>query len=199
VPQAEHFMTTLPATLQVPSMGEALEPTVEGAQVAEFQTIFESHFPYVCRSLRRLGVAEAEVEDLAQELFVTVYDRLASYDRARPIRPWLFAFAVRIAANHKRGARVRREIVDGENVAPVEQGTPEDHLSDRRRQEIVLKALERVPVERRAALVLHDVDGFAAPEIAEALGIPINTVYSRVRVARQELQRAIERLAPRRR
>ena len=159
----------------------------------EFQSVFDTEFSYVCRVLRRLGVLTPDLEDVAQEVFVSVHGKFASYDRSLPIKPWLFAFAYRAAANYQRLARHRREVSEealGDSVAP---GTPEQDLLDRQRQGRVLEALQGVPLERRGVLVMHDIDGIAAPEIASALSIPVNTVYSRVRVARDEFRAALRR------
>ena len=160
---------------------------------AEFQAIFDGEFAYVCRVLQRLGVRTMDLEDQAQEVFVAVHRKLADYDRNRPVRPWLFSFAFRTASNYQRLVRHTRE-------RPLEvetldaEGTPESHLQDREAQRLVLAALDGVPLERRSALIMHDIDGFSAPEIADALAIPLNTVYSRVRVARDEFRSSLARV-----
>jgi RNA polymerase sigma-70 factor (ECF subfamily) len=123
-----------------------------------------------------------------------VHRKFADYDRTKPIRPWLFAFAFRSASNYSRLARHRREVSDTSlSEPPAATTTPEQELSDRQRQDLVLAALEAVPLERRSVLVMHDIDGFSAPEIAESLSIPINTVYSRIRVARDEFKSSLRR------
>ncbi len=164
---------------------------------ADFQAIFAAEFSYVCRALRRLGVRQADLEDQAQEVFVSVHAKFDGYDRSRPIRPWLFAFAFRAASNYQRLARHRHE--RSAELAEAESAhTPEVLLADRQKQELVLSALEGVPLERRSALIMHDIDGFSAPEIADALAVPVNTVYSRVRVARDEFRAALKRAELRR-
>jgi len=169
--------------------------------LAAFQAVFAAEFSYVCRALRRLGVREADLEDQAQEVFVQVHGKLASYDAARPIRPWLFAFAYRTAGNYLRSAWYRRERASDlatmpDAVAPAHCETPESALSQRQLQEQVLAALAGVPLDRRSALIMHDIDGFSAPEISQALEVPVNTVYSRVRVGRDEFRAALKRMAP---
>jgi RNA polymerase sigma-70 factor (ECF subfamily) len=160
----------------------------------EFSDVFDAEFSYVCRVLRRLGVREAELEDLAQEVFVTVHGKFPEYDRALPIRPWLFAFAFRVAGNHQRLARHRREVSVDADLAETDAGTtPEHTLADRQAQELVLRALDGVPLERRSVLIMQDIDGFSASEVANALSIPVNTVYSRLRIAREEFKAALKR------
>ncbi|HSO32354.1 MAG TPA: sigma-70 family RNA polymerase sigma factor [Labilithrix sp.] len=143
-----------------------------------FTQLFEEHFGFVCRSLQRLGVREADMEDIAQELFLAVHRALPESDRTRPIRPWLFGFAVRYASNYRRLSWHRGRELDDVPVSPKLH----DKLAAKR---TVIGALERLDFDKRVVLVMHDLEEFTAPEIAEQLGIPLNTVYSRVRLARE--------------
>lgn len=143
-----------------------------------FTQLFEAHFGFVCRSLQRLGVREADVEDIAQELFLAVHRALPESDRSRPLKPWLFGFAVRYAANYRRLSWHRGRELDDVPVSPKLH----DKLAAKR---TVLGALERLDFDKRVMLVMHDLEQLTAPEIAAELGIPLNTVYSRVRLARE--------------
>ena len=166
-------------------------PEVRPAIVAlssEFRRLFEAEFGYVCRSLRRLGVRDADVSDVAQELFVAVHKHLGEYDRARPIRPWLFSFSLRFAANYRRLSRNLAAHVDVEDASAA----PSDPNGEAR--DLVLRALSELDFERRTVLVMHDLEGFPAPEIAELTTAPLNTVYSRLRLARVDFREAVERL-----
>jgi RNA polymerase sigma-70 factor (ECF subfamily) len=151
----------------------------------EFRALFERDFAYVCRSLRRLGVGDSDLKDVAQELFVAVHERLASYDPARPLRPWLFSFAVRFASNYRKLARNHaHDSLEGASLGS--EGSPQLEARD-----LILRALARLDFDRRTVIVMHDLEGFDAPEIAGQLGIPVNTVYSRIRLARADLREAI--------
>lgn len=151
-----------------------LPPTVDPT----FTQLFEEHFGFACRSLQRLGVREADLEDVAQELFLAVHRALPESDRSRPLRPWLFGFAVRFAANYRRLAWHKGRELDDVPVSPKLH----DKLAAKR---AVLHALECLDFDKRVVLVMHDLEEFTAPEIAEQLGLPLNTVYSRVRLARE--------------
>jgi RNA polymerase sigma-70 factor (ECF subfamily) len=155
---------------------------------AQFRGLFEAEFGYVCRALRRLGVREGDLEDVAQELFITVYDNLAAYDSARPLRPWLLSYALRFAANYRRLAR-HGEIKEG---MPAASRSSSDGPTEAR--DIVLRALETLDFDRRTVLVMHDLEGWGAPEIAATVDAPLNTVYSRLRLARAEFRNAVDRL-----
>lgn len=169
---------------------------VERAAAAplDFRALFESHFSYVWNVLRRLGVAERDQEDLAQQVFLQVHGQLATFDTRRPVRPWLFAFAFNAASNHRQLARHRVElcVVGPELVDSVPP--PDEQLITRQELELAEQALSRVSLERRAVLMLHEIEGHSIPEVAESLDIPLNTAYSRLRLARQEYESAVRRL-----
>lgn len=163
-----------------------------------FETIFDAEFAYVCRTLTRLGVRPSDTEDAAQEVFIAVHRKFESFDQTRPIRPWLFAFAYRFSSNYQQKARVRKEVLDDEVEKHADAGTPEDAASDKEGRALIIAALAQVPLDRRTTLVMHDIDGFTAPQIAESLNLPTNTVYSRIRIARTEFKKALSREQQRR-
>ena len=159
-----------------------------------FREMFEENFDYVWNTLRHLGARTADLEDLAQEVFVRVHERFAEYDASRPVRPWLFAFAFRLVAGQRRLARNRLERI-GLGSEPVATALPADQqMALGEDRALALAALDSIDVERRAVFVLHELDEVPIPEVAEALGIPVNTAYSRLRVARVEFAAAASRL-----
>jgi RNA polymerase sigma-70 factor (ECF subfamily) len=171
---------------------------VVDSSALDFRELFDAHFTYVWGALRRLGVQDADAEDAAHEVFLHVFRHLSEYDAARPVRPWLFGFAYRVAADQRRRAHRRHEVL-GQEVVATDPAAPADDEIDRAEQRsLLMTALDSVDLDRRAVLVLHEWDGLPAPEIARALGIPLNTAYSRLRVAREELAAAVKRLQARR-
>jgi RNA polymerase sigma-70 factor (ECF subfamily) len=152
----------------------------------EFKNLFDTEFAYVCRSLQRLGVRPGDVLDVAQELFVTVHQRFGDFDRTRSVRPWLFSFSLRFASNYRRLARNKAVEID-----PDALGAAPANMEAR---DLVLRALVGLDFDRRIVLVMHDLEGFAAPEIAEITMTPLNTVYSRLRLARADFRAAVARL-----
>lgn len=161
--------------------------------------VFDEHFDYVWHTLRRLGAREADLEDLTHEVFLKVHARLQDFDTSRPIRPWLFGFAYRVAADHRRLARHRVEVLGAvvEAIDPVRSADQRLEIDEERA--LVAAALQSVDVDRRAVLLLHDGEDVPVPAIAEQLGIPLNTAYSRLRVAREEFEAAVKMLRRRRR
>jgi RNA polymerase sigma-70 factor (ECF subfamily) len=159
-----------------------------------FRALFEGEFSYVWNVLRRLGVPERDLEDLAQQVFLQVHSQLPSYDPSRPLRPWLFAFAFNAASNHRHLARHRVElcVVAPEAADPV--APADEQLITRQELELAELALTRVSLDRRAVLLLHEIEGHSIPEVARTLEIPLNTAYSRLRLARQEYELCVRRL-----
>jgi RNA polymerase sigma-70 factor (ECF subfamily) len=153
---------------------------------------FQQELDYVFRTLRRLGIAPSEVEDLAQEVFLALRGAWDQYDQERPLRPYLFGISFRIASAHqrKRNREVAFGIVEVGDASPG----PDDTLQSKQARALVLSALERIPLPRRAVLVMHDIDDISVGQVAAALDIPLFTVYSRLRKARRELESAVRRL-----
>lgn len=163
-------------------------------QVVNFTDFFEREFDYVWHTLRRLGIEDASLEDLAHDVFLAVYERLDRYDPSRPVRPWLFGFAFRIASNYRGRSRHRHELrgeaADPPDPAPsaLEQAVLLESAEHARR------ALESLELNRRAVFILHELDEVAMSEVARALEIPLNTAYSRLRLARADLALAVRRM-----
>ncbi|HTQ48813.1 MAG TPA: sigma-70 family RNA polymerase sigma factor [Polyangiaceae bacterium] len=162
----------------------------------DLRALFTMHAPYVWNSLRRLGVPPADLEDLTHDVFIQVQGHLGEYDPTRAARPWLFGFAFRIASQYRRRAYRRHEtsaeVAAAKAVDPA--ALPDQRIAIEQDRRLVLEALEAIPLERRAVLVLYEIDGVSMEEIARTLGIPVNTAYSRLRTARAEFATAVKRL-----
>jgi RNA polymerase sigma-70 factor, ECF subfamily len=150
---------------------------------------FQREVAFVYRSLRRLGTAPSDVEDLAQEVFLALRRSWPEFDQTRPVRAYLFGITFRIAAKHRR--KNRREIAFKLVEIPDDRPGPDDELVAKRARALLLSALEHLPLPRRAVLVMHEIDGIPVDEVAAMLGIPRFTVYSRLRKARRELESAL--------
>jgi len=157
--------------------------------------IFRQEFRYVWGSLRRLGVQERDLEDTTHEVFVRVHDQLPLFDDSQPLRPWLFGIALGIAMNYRRLARHRLDLM-AEPPEVIDYGQrADDQLEQSEQATLVHAALQKIPLEQCAVLVLHELDGFAIPEVATTLGLSLNTAYSRLRLGREAFRTAFRRLA----
>lgn len=162
-----------------------------------FRAVYDAHAAFVWRNLRRLGVADADVEDKVQEVFVVAHRRWTDFvDRGHGPRAWLFQIALRVASDTRRHRRRHPVDPDGGIAQDRASIEPPQAKEVARKEAIDLldRALASIDLGRRAVLVLHEIEQMTAPEIAKTLEIPLNTVYSRLRVARTELEREIGRL-----
>jgi RNA polymerase sigma-70 factor (ECF subfamily) len=167
------------------------EPTILSSVVRSGRG-FRIEFEYVQRTLRRLGTDQSEVDDLAQEVFLVLHRRWSEFDQSRPLRPYLFGVAVRIAlANQRKRAR---EVAIGNIELGDDSPGPEEVLSNKQTRALVQAALKRIPLPRRTVLVMHELDRVPVTEVAATLSIPLFTVYSRLRKAREELKLETQRI-----
>jgi RNA polymerase sigma-70 factor (ECF subfamily) len=153
---------------------------------------FQRELDYIYRTLQRLGTAPSELEDLAQDVFLALRRAWPQYDPNRPLRPYLFGIAFRIASTHQRKSRreVAIGVVDRDDARPG----PDEVLQSKQARALLLAALERIPLPRRAVLLMRDIDEVPVDQIASVLGIPLFTAYSRLRKARREIEAAVRRL-----
>ena len=107
---------------------------------------------------------------MTHDLFIAVQRRLPELDQARPVRPWLFGFAYRMASDYRRSGRVQREVLDEVQEVPDPSPAADEQLSQREAHAVILAALDELTLDARAVFVMHDLDGSSMPEIAEALG-----------------------------
>jgi RNA polymerase sigma-70 factor (ECF subfamily) len=163
------------------------------ASAHDFADIYERQFDFVWRSLRLLGVAPEIVEDATQDVFSVASRQLARFEGRSSIRTWLFAILQRVAANHRRTARRKlnrlEPLVDGVlSLDPTQQERAEAAQA----LDVVQRFCSTLDLDRRALFVLVMVEELPASEVSQVLGIPVNTVYSRVRGLREGLRRALE-------
>jgi RNA polymerase sigma-70 factor (ECF subfamily) len=159
--------------------------------VPDFDTVYAQNVGFVWRVLRGMGVSDALVEDAVQDVFVVVHRRLAEFDGRHSIRTWLFAIAYRVARDHLRRARRVRNQDPLEHqlkdVAPM----PDESAERSEALRVLSQLLGALDDEKRAVLVLTEIEGMTAQEIADATGVRLNTVYTRLRRARLQLNQLL--------
>jgi RNA polymerase sigma-70 factor, ECF subfamily len=164
-----------------------------------FEELYRTHFRLVRRSLARLGVREADLMDVTQDVFVVVHRKLPSFGGRSNIATWLFAICKFVARDYVRSARFRREVL-------VDPGEVSDHFEQRLLDRSATKGqvvqgfgspelaydlrsiLNRISEKLRIVFVLYAADGLSGEEIALILNIPVGTVRSRLRLAREALE-----------
>jgi RNA polymerase sigma-70 factor (ECF subfamily) len=161
------------------------------ASALDLAEIYRRHHDLVWRSLRGLGVAAHAVDDATQDVFVVVQRRREDYDGRAPVRQWVLGIARNVAAKYReRSARkaARLELLEGDEPPVVAHEDATEAVAQREAADLVTRFLDTLDDDRRAVFVLADVEGLTAPEIAELLGVKLNTVYSRLRLARRRLE-----------
>lgn len=165
----------------------------------EFREVYDAHWPFVWRSLRRLGVPESDAADAAQEVFLVIHRKLPTFEGRAKITTWIFRICMRVASDRGRRAHVRREVF--EETGTPDRGDPADGpLQMMERLEDVRlfdAALERMNLDQRAVFTLFELEAMTGEEIAEALELPLGTVYSRLRAAREAFRSAVKAAADR--
>jgi RNA polymerase sigma-70 factor (ECF subfamily) len=180
-------VVTGPAPQSAPVASAAL---AEGA--ADFGAVYDEHFAFVWRSLRRLGVADAHLDDAAQDVFLVVYRRLAEFEGRSSLKTWLFGIVLRVVRTHRRTAM--RKPTEPLDVEPHANGSAPEELTEAAQAARLLHALlGELDDAPRAVFVLAELEEMTAPEISAALGVNLNTVYSRLRAARRDFDAALAR------
>lgn len=152
-----------------------------------FEPIYRANFAAVWSWLRRMGVPRGQREDFAQQTFEIALRGFERFDGARPVRPWLFGIAFRVVVAARRTLESKQAFVD-EAVEVVDPNADLEHrAAQRQARELLWRGLQSLNVDQRAVFTLVELEGLSMPEAVEALGIPLNTGYSRLRLAREAL------------
>lgn len=161
--------------------------------------IFSTYTAYVWRLLGRLGVPPRDVPDVCQEVFITVHRKLPEFEGRSSIKTWLFSICFRLAQSYRRSYRARElptdnlgfatEDLELENSIP----SPEVQVDKQRAKALLEQALNLLDDEKRAVFVLYELEELSMPEVAEALGCPTSTAYSRLHAARKVIKTVFAR------
>jgi len=158
----------------------------------ELGELYEQEFDFVWRNLRRLGVPAPHIEDACQDVFLVVHRRLGDFAGRSSVRTWLFGIALRVASDYRR--KLRRGAFDSLEEGAVRGSDPGpfELASQRQASELLERFLDLLSEATRPVFILAELEQMTAPEIAQALSLNLNTVYSRLRLARQAFENAVE-------
>lgn len=180
----------------LPLCGGAL-PSADGeAPSLSFDDVYEGYFDFVWRSVRRLGVPQDAVDDAVQDVFVVVHRRLSDFEGRSSLKTWLFGIVVHVARAHRR-RRAPEGQGDPDELADSGAWSQEALTSAAEAKRVLHEVLDTLSDERREIFVLMELEEMTAPECAEALSLKLNTVYSRLRAARQDFEAEVARRAAR--
>lgn len=186
------------ATLVLPGLGgrgeadEARADARVARAVPSLAEIYDRHVAMVWRTLRALGVDEAAVDDAVQDVFIVVHRKLGQFEGRSALSTWIYGIARRVASQYRRRRRV-----DGDPARlarEVEPGpSPREDVERRQAARLVMELLAELDEDKREVFVLMELEQLPAPVVAELLGIPVNTAYSRLRLARARFEAALAR------
>lgn len=175
------------------SSEQATAPATAPAALPTLRELFDAHARYIWRALRHLGIPDADVEDVAQEVFITVHRKLPDFEGRSSIKTWIYGICLRIASDHRRRAHVRRERVVPDAAELVGELAGAAELGQVESRQLLVKLLDQLDDDKRAVFVLYESEGFTMKEVAEIVGCPLQTAYSRLYAAREQLLSAVRR------
>jgi len=169
------------------------------ATIPSFAELFDSYFAFVWRTARRLGIPEANLDDVVQETFLVAYRRRDDFEGRSSVKTWLYGIAFNVVRAHRRelGAKYPAALdaerrADPEELADGAEG-PHECAVKQQAVRFVDAFLRDLNEDQRDVFVLAELEQLTAPEIVAVLGVPLNTIYSRLRLARVEFGKAVAR------
>jgi RNA polymerase sigma-70 factor (ECF subfamily) len=160
-----------------------------------FEELHARYFDFVWASLRGLGVPAHSVDDATQDVFVVLHRRLSDFEGRSTLKTFVFGIVVGVARNHRRSAKRSDRLAPFEEAPelPDTRSSPFESAAASQALSTLVAVLDRMDDAKREVLILSEWEEMSAPEIAEALGVGVNTVYSRLRLARAEFERILSR------
>ena len=159
-----------------------------------FAEVYRDHVRFVWRQVRRLGVAEADVEDVCQLVFEVVHRQLPGFRGESKLTTWLFSIVMRVVSDHRKSAYQRRRGDHGPEVDVAVAPAQERELERRQARALLDELLAELDDEKRATFVLVELEGMEVKGVAELMDCPVQTVYSRLRAARERVEAGARRL-----
>jgi RNA polymerase sigma-70 factor (ECF subfamily) len=174
----------------------ATSASAASGAVPSFEVIYERYFDFVWASVRRLGVGSDSLDDVVQEVFIVIHSRLHTLEQPDSLRSWIYGVVRRTVSSYRRSQRTKLER-ESSLAAPSISSEPTPlELTERAGElRLLMKLLSGLDDAKREVFLLVELDELTVPEAAEALGIPLNTAYSRLRAARLAFEAALARQA----
>jgi len=159
-----------------------------------FLEVFRANRAYAWRALRYFGVADSDLDDACQEVFLVVHRDLAGFDGEAKLSTWIYAICLRTAATfrRRRARAVARELERAPQASQTD-GTPHDALERAEARRTLQAMLDELDDDKRAVFVLHEIEQLPMAEIAGIVSVPLQTGYSRLRAAREQMAAAAKR------
>jgi RNA polymerase sigma-70 factor, ECF subfamily len=167
--------------------------TSASANLPSFQAVYRQYFGFVWSSARRLGVELEAVDDVVQEVFIVIHAKLDTLEKPEALRSWIYGVVRRTVSTHRRSKPASTTGWDGDINAPSPAPTPLEYTESNQELQLLQRLLAELDEPKREVFALVELQELSIPEAAEALEIPLNTAYSRLRAARQAFEAALAR------
>jgi RNA polymerase sigma-70 factor (ECF subfamily) len=177
--------------------GQVTDAPVPVSVAPAFDAVYAQHVRLVWRTVRAFGVADAQLEDAVQDVFVVVHRRLHEFAGRARIETWLFAIARRVAGAYRRTASRktdRQQAIDEVVLASADDTFAA--ISRAQAAAAVAAVLDTLDEDKRIVFTLVELEQMSVPDVAELLGINLNTAYSRLRLARRAFESAVTKRSP---
>jgi RNA polymerase sigma-70 factor (ECF subfamily) len=169
------------------------------SEIPAFEQIYERYFDFVWSSARRLGASDAAMDDVVQEIFIVIHAKVRTLQKPESLRSWIYGIVRRTVSDHHRARRAREAsgvgLVVHYELDQLLPRTPLDLTEQNAQVRLLWSLLEELEHSKREVFILVELEQMTVPEVAEALEIPLNTAYSRLRVARQAFEASLARRA----
>lgn len=158
-----------------------------------FRELYDAHVDFVWRSLCRMGVQASELDDASQEVFLVVHRSLDQFEGRAKFTTWLFRICFNVASARRRLGPRRYEVLSDTLLQERADNRPDAETLVQRQEDLALleRALSSMSLEQRAVFVSFELEGFTCEQIASSLDLPLGTVYSRLRRARELFARSL--------
>ena len=172
-------------------------PDISSSPVPTLKAIYKEYFDFVWSSARHLGAAGDVIDDVVQDVFIVIHSKLATLQRPEALRSWIYGIVRRTVSDYRRSRRTRdaagaRLGSEFKSTLPS-QPSPLDMAERSAELELLESILSELDETKREVFVMVEVLEMSVPEVVQVLEIPLNTAYSRLRLARQSFEEALAR------
>lgn len=166
---------------------DRLETDVEKQYPVTPREIFGTYAAFIWRTLRYQSVAERDLDDVSQEVFLIIFRKLPEFEPHGSMRAWIYGICIRVARDYRNRAHKRHEVLVDEVSDAVGGATADVEPERRAQQEQLHQMLQRLDEDKRAVVVLHELEGLPMNEVAELVRCPVKTAYSRLAAAKKQM------------
>lgn len=172
--------------LNIEDKDRQLQPT--------FEELFRKFAPMILHALPFLGVAESETDDLCQEIFLTVHQKLPTFEGRSTLKTWIYGICLRKVSNYRRQARHRYEYASEKIAEHAVQTEQVQRIQQEQELDILEQSLSLLSEKKRTVFVLYEIEELSMDEVAEVARCPVFTAYARLYAARREVKKTARRL-----